>query len=281
METLESRLDAIDLLLKDGRASPAVILTRPVIEHMVNVMLIDNGLWKAAMGNQGVSSPKLSDAQATLTSHGKLEAVFGANGVQMFHFLRNIGNSATHNNDVDLPTAVACRALLDSILPNFAQLYPDELHFHAFSQFSKPVIDVTRSFLQKRVAIKSRSNKRYVAVDNDSLNGDILCQASTADRWEWVDTEESWDGNIGFRTVNGKYLSVNLNDGATLRANGPQLSGWERFRVYKSGNDEYLLSVQNGNFLTVHIHKVTQAVRIDASSPKISDNETTFLVKVI
>ncbi len=253
LETLNNRLEAIDLLLNNGYGVPAVILMRPVIEHMLNVILIDKGLWDAA--RNGKPFPRLRDAYYTLENKNRheLTKVFGK-GSGFPDLLRRIGNSATHNHDdVDIAEVRGCRHFLDAFLARFAEKYPDEQYFHSFTHFSKALIEVTHTFTGKVVTMKSRKNDCYVSVDNDSPAGDMLCQVTTADSWERFEIGEGYDKErmscIGFRGVNKKWLSADIDDGGILRSNAEELSWWECFRVYKSGLDFYIMSSQNGKWV--------------------------------
>ncbi|MBR3570832.1 MAG: hypothetical protein IKN96_08590 [Oscillibacter sp.] len=278
METLRDRLDAIDLLLKHEYASPAVILMRPIVEHMLNAILIDRGLWDEAVsksGGNGRAFPKLFAAYRTLKERRELAPVFGADDA-LLALVKKLGDRAAHNNsEANLPAAKGCRQFLDAFLSNFAEKYPDEQYFHNFVRFSKPLIEVTRIFIGKTVTLKAKVNGCYLSVNKDSPTGDMLCQVTLAQAWEEFATAESYDGNIGLRGVNGKWLSANVNDGAELLSNGRELSGWERFRVYKSGDNYYIQSVQNGNLVVANVRGEGEAVRVEAVGRK-ADNKNAF-----
>ena len=251
MEQLNQRMEAIDLLLEHGHSSPAVILMRPIIEHILYVQLIDNGLWSKAIGNNRGRYPSLWNGYNTLKEEKKLYDIFDRYNARIINVLRDVGNAAAHNNDdIDIHQAQGYRSFFDSIIPRFAQMYPDEQYFHPFARFTVPVIDVTSTYINKRVAIKAKVNERYISVNMESPDTDIICSVCTADRWEWFDTMESDGKSVGFRSAaNEKWLSMNLNEDALLRVNGPDLSSWERFRIYKSGDNYYILSMQNSKFV--------------------------------
>ncbi|MBQ1862446.1 MAG: hypothetical protein II149_02925, partial [Clostridia bacterium] len=90
-ESISDRLKAVDLLLENEYASPAAFLMRPVIEHIVNTMLIDKGLWDEAMGETKgkYKTPKLGRAISILRKKGNCPKSY----TNLFDLIKDFGNN--------------------------------------------------------------------------------------------------------------------------------------------------------------------------------------------
>ena len=123
--------------------------------------------------------------------------------------------------------------------------------------------DVTNEYRGKSVNILSLKNKKYVSsdTDNSSANNTIaIANRTSVGGWEkfmFVDNDFVATGNVTEKslsicTYTGKYLSSYISEKSIPVKNTNNKSAWEAFRVFRSGNTEYLLSLINGKFILVH-----------------------------
>lgn len=273
-ESIYDRLKAVDLLLENEYASPAVFLMRSVIEHMVNTMLIDMGLWEQAMGtNEKLTTPKLSRSISTIDRNGNCSK----SCTNLFNLIKDFGNNAAHNSAVSLSDAKGCRFLLDNIIKNFAENYPDEIYMHDFSEFSVPLIEVSSLFRDKTIALKSIHNNKFFSVNIEEENAPVSCTVKKADSWEYLRVRATEDGYIGFLCANDKWLSA--NDGDILLANAENLLLWECFKIYKSGKNYCIISQKNNKWFSLYRDNKNDIVNINSKSPEKECNY--FYIKVI
>jgi hypothetical protein len=122
------------------------------------------------------------------------------------------------------------------------------------------VTDVTSEFAGKTITLKSVQNGKYVSVWNKPENRPVFAQvdkASTADSsWEKLTVSKvTSDGWVGLKaSVNGKYLSVNIKlfpVSIVIEATASNIKEAQSFKIYKKGNDYYLQSKINKQYVTV------------------------------
>ena len=125
-------------------------------------------------------------------------------------------------------------------------------------------IDVTNQYRSKSINIKSLKNNYFVSSDTDnpsSNNTLAIANRSSVQGWEKFDvvtnTSVSSSGGtsypISLKTCAGNYLSAYISEsgnGTPLKNTQNNLT-WEAFRIFRSGNTEYLLSLINGKFVQV------------------------------
>ena len=125
-------------------------------------------------------------------------------------------------------------------------------------------IDVTNQYRNKSINIKSLKNNYFVSSDTDdpsSNNTLAIANRGSVQGWEKFDvvTNTSVSSSCGtsypisLKTYAGRYLSAYISEsgsGAPLKNTQNNLT-WEAFRIFRSGNTEYLLSLINGKFVQV------------------------------
>lgn len=125
-------------------------------------------------------------------------------------------------------------------------------------------IDVTNQYRDKSINIKSLKNNSFVSSDTDnpsSNNTLAIANRGSVQGWEKFDvvtnTSVSSEGGtsypISLKTYAGRYLSAYISEsgsGTPLKNTQNNLT-WEAFRIFRSGNTEYLLSLINGKFVQV------------------------------
>ncbi len=122
--------------------------------------------------------------------------------------------------------------------------------------------DVTNEYRNQQISIKSLKNNFYVSSDTDNPNA--VHTVATANRssvngWEKfnvVDNKSitSKGGTtpaISLKTYTGNFLSAYISDSGAPLKNTGNVSTWEAFRIFRTGNTEYLLSLINGKFVQV------------------------------
>ncbi|MCM1235125.1 MAG: amidase domain-containing protein [Ruminococcus flavefaciens] len=133
--------------------------------------------------------------------------------------------------------------------------------------------DVTNEYIDSSINIKSLKNKYYVSSDtDDSSAGSTIAIANriSADTWETFKVVENkslptildvrYNGvpltsgmtpAISLKTNTGKYLSSYISESDAPLKNTENISTWEAFRIFRTGDTEYLLSLINGKFVQV------------------------------
>ncbi|MBP3760747.1 MAG: DUF4145 domain-containing protein [Ruminococcus sp.] len=279
-ESLYDRLGAVDILLENSFSTPAAVLMRTVIEHMVNVMIIDCGLWQTAMKGKNYSTPNLSHSIDLLREKKFMNKVFNDNIGMIIQTIKNFGNSASHNSFISMSEAQGCRHFLSGLADSFAEYYPDEIYIR---DFPAAMIDVTGRFKDKTITIKSVRNNRFLTVHNDGDSaGNVYFTVKEADAWEKLLVRVSDDGHTGFKGINGKWLSVNnVGNTETVFSNAPELSSWEFFKIFKSGDKYRILSLKNNKYLSLHIDDKNKINRLNANASDTSKNSSAFLIDIV
>lgn len=279
-ESLYDRLNAVDLLLENGYCSPSAVLMRTVIEHMVNVMIIDCGLWQTAMKGKNYGTPNLSTSIDLLREKKFMNRVFGEKSDMIVQIIKDFGNNAAHNSSVSISNAQGCRKLLDGLVDSFAEYYPDEIYIR---DFPETIIDVTSRFRDKTITIKSARNYCFLTVHNEGDSaGNVYFTVRKADAWEKLLVRVSDDGHTGFKGVNGKWLSVNnIGNTETVFSNAPELSLWEFFKIFKSGDRYRILSLKNNKYLSLHIDEKKDINRLNANASDISKDASAFFISIV
>ena len=279
-ESLYDRLGAIDLLLENNYSSPSATLMRTVIEHMVNVMIIDCGLWQTAMKGKNYSTPNLSTSIDLLREKKFMNRVFGEKSDMIVQIIKNFGNSASHNSFISMSEAQGCRHFLSGLADSFAEYYPDEIYIR---DFPAAMIDVTGRFKDKTITIKSVRNNCFLTVHNEGDSaGNVYFTQEKADAWEKLLVRVSDDGHTGFKGINGKWLSVNnVGNTETVFSNAPELSSWEFFRIFKSGDRYRILSLKNNKYLSLHIDEKNNINRLNANAPDTSKKSSAFCIDIL
>ncbi len=283
-ESISDRLKAVDLLLENEYASPAVFLVRSVVEHIVNTMLIDKGLWDKALGDKALGetkgkyptpnlTPNLSSAISILNKNGNGSESY----TDLLSLIRRFGNKAAHNSAVSLDDAIGCRSFLNTVIKDFVEKYPDEIYLRDFSEFKTPLIEVTSLFRDRTIALRSNQNSKFFSVNIMEENAPVSCTAKKADAWEYLRVRATEDSYLGFLCVNDKWLSV--NDGDTLLANGENLNLWECFKIYKSGKNYCVISKKNNKWMSLYSDKKNNVVYMNSKSPEKPCNY--FNIKII
>lgn len=122
--------------------------------------------------------------------------------------------------------------------------------------------DVTNEYRNQQISIKSLKNNSYVSSDTDNPNAAYTvatANRSSVNGWEKfnvVDNKSitSKGGTtpaISLKTYTGKFLSAYISDSGAPLKNTGNVSTWEAFRIFRTGNTEYLLSLINGKFVQV------------------------------
>ena len=279
-ESLYDRLGAIDLLLENNYSSPSATLMRTVVEHMVNVMIIDCGLRQTAMNGKNYGTPNLSHSIDLLKEKKFINKVFSSDGGMIIRLIKNFGNYASHNSPVSMSEAEGCRRFLDVLVENFIRYYPDETYIRSFPA---ALIDVTGRFKDRTITIKSLKNNCFLTVHNEGDSaGDVYFTVKKADAWEKLLVRVSDDGHIGFKGINGKWLSVNnVENTETVFSNAPELSSWEFFKIFKSGDKYRILSLKNNKYLSLHIDDKNRINRLNANAPDTSKNSSAFCIDIL
>lgn len=123
-------------------------------------------------------------------------------------------------------------------------------------------IDVTNEYRNKIITIKSLKNDTFVSSDTDitSLNNAtaIANRQSVTNFEKFLVTDNYSITNIGgtissisFQTYDENYLSAYLSEYDVPIKNTNNNSTWEAFRIFRSDNTEYILSLINGKFVQV------------------------------
>ena len=103
-----------------------------------------------------------------------------------------------------------------------------------------------------------------------------------ADTWEKLLVRVSDDGHTGFKGVNGKWLSVNnVGNTETVFSNAPELSSWEFFKIFKSGDRYRILSLKNNKYLSLHIDEKKDINRLNANTSDISKDASAFFISIV
>lgn len=264
-ETIYDKMDAVALLMEHGYDTSAAVIMRTVCEHIVNVMLIDFGLY-------GAEGRTLSEGIKLLESRGILGKTFHSVPVKVFTDIRRLGNLSAHNSENAVQMRKEIRSACDSlrsVVKIFEANYPDEPCIREFYVGETAMIDVSSRMADRRIQIKTERNHQYVSADEET---GAVYTVPKADAWEIFDVRVSADGYLGFRCSNGKWLSVNYDESGqnVLLANGNALRGWECFCVYKNGNDYYIRSFTKPprQFLSVYIDEAKHIHQINCNSFK-------------
>ena len=122
--------------------------------------------------------------------------------------------------------------------------------------------DVTNEYRNQQISIKSLKNNSYVSSDTDNPNA--VHTVATANRssvngWEKfnvfdnksITSKGGTTPAISLKTYTGKFLSAYISDSGAPLKNTGNVSTWEAFRIFRTGNTEYLLSLINGKFVQV------------------------------
>ncbi len=279
-ESLYDRLGAVDILLENSFSTPAAVLMRTIIEHMVDIMLIDSGLWQTAMNGKNYGTPNLSHSIDLLKKEKFMNRVFGEKSDMIVQIIKNFGNSASHNSFISMSEAQGCRHFLSGLADSFAEYYPDEIYIR---DFPAAMIDVTGRFKDKTITIKSVRNNRFLSVHNEGDSaGNVYFTVKKADTWEKLLVRVSDDGHTGFKGVNGKWLSVNnVGNTETVFSNAPELSSWEFFKIFKSGDRYRILSLKNNKYLSLHIDEKKDINRLNANTSDISKDASAFFISIV
>ncbi len=123
-------------------------------------------------------------------------------------------------------------------------------------------IDVTNNYRNKQISIKSLKNSSFVSSDTDNPNAVhtiAIANRSTANSWEKFKVVDNRSitsiagttNSVSLKTYTGKYLSAYISDSGAPLKNTDNVSTWEAFRIFKSGNKLYFLSLINGKFVQV------------------------------
>lgn len=120
------------------------------------------------------------------------------------------------------------------------------------------VTDVTRRFANKSVCLKSVETSTYVCGENNSTVH-VNCRVSSKGIFDTTLLTDGTDDWLGFHLRNGKWLSVQNLD--YLRTEGDQLKSWECFKVYQKGNDYFLLSRKNTEFVQVSMNEPSKPLQ--------------------
>lgn len=139
-------------------------------------------------------------------------------------------------------------------------------------------LDVTDEYCSKQLSIRSLKTSSYVSSDTDNPElSSVIAVANRASVNEWErintiinrsiptclkvcyldenknDTEiyTSLTPSISFLTNTGRYLSAFVSENRSPLKNTANNSTWEAFRIYKSNDKEYILSLRNGKFVSV------------------------------
>ena len=126
--------------------------------------------------------------------------------------------------------------------------------------------DVTSQFVGKRIAMQSKQwGNKYLSAWQSEYGAPIYARVAgysnpSANAWEtFTVSAMTADGYIGFLASNGKYISVNADNGNehTVTASGASRGNWECFRIMQYGSD-YAIQVRaegkysyKGSYLTV------------------------------
>lgn len=133
--------------------------------------------------------------------------------------------------------------------------------------------DVTNEYVDSFVTVKSIKNKLYVSSDTDDRNANsviAVANRSNPDTWETFKVVEnkslplvldvrykgvsiacSMTPSVSLKTNNGTYLSSYISESDVPLKNTGNNSTWEAFRIFRSGDTEYLLSLIDGKFVQV------------------------------
>lgn len=110
------------------------------------------------------------------------------------------------------------------------------------SYYDKP-LDVTSNYNGRLVKIFSKETNHYISDEEETIHADgeggegVFITQTTSDGW------------VGFKRVNGNWLSV--QDQGYVRAEGANLSSWECFKVYQYKDNMYLLSQKENKYVQV------------------------------
>lgn len=122
--------------------------------------------------------------------------------------------------------------------------------------------DVTNEYRNQQISIKSLKNSLYISSDTDNPNAVhtiAIANRSAVNGWERFSVVENraissaggTTNAISLKTNTGKYLSAYISDNGAPMKNTGNVSTWEAFRIYRSGNTEYILSLINGKLVQV------------------------------
>ncbi|MFT3951728.1 MAG: amidase domain-containing protein [Oscillospiraceae bacterium] len=124
--------------------------------------------------------------------------------------------------------------------------------------------DVTKEYYDKAVYIKSLKNGCYVSSNTGDPNASsVVAVADRTQQQEWEkfcvvknNSVSDYGGkvnkSISFRTNTNRYLSSYVGDSNANIKNTGNISTWEAFRIFRTGNGtEYILSLINGKFVQV------------------------------
>ena len=122
--------------------------------------------------------------------------------------------------------------------------------------------DVTNEYRNQQISIKSLKNNSYVSSDTDNpkaVHTVATAKRSSVNEWEKfnvvdnksITSKGGTSPAISLKTYTGKFLSAYISDSGAPMKNTGNVSTWEAFRIFRSGNTEYLLSLINGKFVQV------------------------------
>jgi hypothetical protein len=114
------------------------------------------------------------------------------------------------------------------------------------------LIDVTKDFIEKNIALKPVENGKYISSWQNEKSAPLYARVDKADFWEIFKVVGTSDGWAGFIGVNGKYVSARgENKNVPLTTEATKLQKWECFKIYKKGDDYYIKTQANGQWVTV------------------------------
>jgi len=102
------------------------------------------------------------------------------------------------------------------------------------SQHSSVLIDVTRTFDNYTVSIRSIENKNYLGADKSQPNTPIFAHRPVSERWEQFEVKVTQDGWAAFKACNNdKYISVREDmPHRPLFASAKDIGEWECFKIF-------------------------------------------------
>ena len=212
------------------------------------------------------------DQFAYLTGQGYYYEVANNNNIHIGDVVYYDWND---NNNTDIDHAAYCIGINNNNIPIIAEHSGRETRAWNDSNSIRKVyvvhmtnavghIDVTNQYRNKSINIKSLKNNYFVSSDTDnpsSNNTVAIANRGSVQGWEKFDvvTNTSVSSSYGtsypisLKTYAGRYLSAYISEsgnGTPLKNTQNNLT-WEAFRIFRSGNTEYLLSLINGKFVQV------------------------------
>lgn len=132
---------------------------------------------------------------------------------------------------------------------------------------SNAMRDVTASFANKTITIKSVENGKYLCADSNASGTPLRANKDQAITWETFTVSPlTADGWVGFKAHNGKWLSAMADTTNTpIGAKYDNLYSWECFRIFQKGNDYFIRAQINDKWLCVRVDTDQAPVQAYAS----------------